>query len=136
MSANDPAPGHHPHDQRPYAQAYDQPYAQPYDQPLPRRERAPRDSGATARRTALTICTLADTAAGVLGLWIVLYLLDANEANGFVDFVHGAADWLSGWAQDIFTMDTEGLRVALNYGLPALVYLALGHGLATRLNRA
>ncbi len=136
MSGNDPAPGHHPHHQQPYSQPYDEPYPRPYDEQPPRRERAPRDSRATARRAALTICTIADTAAAILGLWIVLYLLDANEANGFVDFVHGTADWLSGWAQDIFTMDTEGLRVALNCGLPALVYLAIGHGIAARLNRA
>nr|WP_128434651.1 hypothetical protein [Streptomyces cyaneus] len=91
---------------------------------------------AAARRTALTICTIADVAAGVLGLWIVLFLLDANQGNAFVEFVHGAADWLGGWAQDIFTMDTEGLRVILNYGLPAALYLLLGHGIAVRLNRA
>ncbi|MCF2534253.1 hypothetical protein K6168_00970 [Streptomyces sp. FB2] len=90
----------------------------------------------TARRTALTICTFADIAAGLLGLWIVLYLLDANQANPFVEFVHGAADWLSGWAQDIFTMDTEGLRIVLNHGLPAVIYLVIGHGIAARINRA
>ncbi|MFC8147775.1 hypothetical protein ACFUKV_39430 [Streptomyces paradoxus] len=90
---------------------------------------------ATARRTALTICTIADIAAGLLGLWIVLYLLDANQGNPFVGFVHGTADWLSGWARDIFTMDTEGLRVVLNYGLPAVVYLLIGHGIAARINR-
>lgn len=90
----------------------------------------------TARRAALTICTIADIAAGLLGLWIVLYLLDANQGNTFVEFVHGSADWLSGWAQGIFTMDTEGLRVLLNYGLPAVLYLLLGHGIAARLNRA
>ncbi|GGZ89082.1 hypothetical protein [Streptomyces bluensis] len=97
-------------------------------------ERSLRNQAA-ARRTALAICTIADVAAGLLGLWIVLYLLDANQGNAFVDFVRGAADWLSGWARDIFTMDTEGLRVALNYGLPAGVYLLIGHGIAARLNR-
>ncbi|MEV8092364.1 hypothetical protein [Streptomyces nigra] len=90
----------------------------------------------TARRTALTISTIADIAAGLLGLWIVLYLLDANQANPFVEFVHGAADWLSGWAQDIFTMDTKGIRIVLNYGLPAAIYLLIGHGIAARINRA
>ncbi|MDG9716526.1 hypothetical protein [Streptomyces sp. DH24] len=119
MSGIDPVPGH-----------------QTYDQQPARPERPQRDNQATARRAALTICTIADIAAGFLGLWIVLYLLDANQANAFVDFVHGTADWLSGWAQDIFTMDTENLRVALNYGLPAVVYLLVGHGIAARLNRA
>ncbi|MEV6586681.1 hypothetical protein [Streptomyces acidicola] len=116
MSNIDPAPGY---------QTYDH---------SSRPERSMRNQVA-ARRTALAICTIADVAAGLLGLWIVLYLLDANQANAFVDFVHGTADWLSGWARDIFTMDTEGLRVALNYGLPAGVYLLIGHGIAARLNR-
>ena len=107
---------------------------QPYDQPAPP-DRSQRNQD-TARRAALTICTIADVAAGLLGLWIVLYLLDANQGNAFVEFVRGSADWLSGWAQDIFTMDTEGVRVLLNYGLPAVLYLLLGHGIAARLNRA
>ncbi|MEU0068876.1 hypothetical protein ABZ027_04880 [Streptomyces sp. NPDC006332] len=107
---------------------------QPYDQP-PRPDHATRYQAGT-RRAALAICTIADIAAGVLGLWIVLYLLDANQANTFVEFVRGTADWLSGWAQDIFTMDTDGLRVVLNYGLPAVIYLLIGHGIAARLNRA
>ncbi|MFJ9704448.1 hypothetical protein [Streptomyces sp. NPDC101234] len=92
-----------------------------------------QDSG---RRAALTVCTIVDTAAGLLGLWILLYLLDANRVNIFVKFVHGTADWLAWWSQDIFTMDTEGLRVILNYGLPAVLYLLIGHGIAARLNRA
>lgn len=82
------------------------------------------------------ISTIADVAAALLGLWILLFLLDANQGNDFVRFIHGTADWLGGWAQDIFTMDTEGLRVFLNYGLPAVVYLLIGHGIAVRLNRA
>ncbi|MDH6626118.1 hypothetical protein M2271_003935 [Streptomyces sp. LBL] len=107
---------------------------QTYDQ-SPGPDRSTR-SQATTRRTALAICTIADIAAGFLGLWIVLYLLDANQANPFVEFVRGTADWLSGWAQDIFTMDTESLRVVLNCGLPAVIYLLIGHGIAARLNRA
>lgn len=91
---------------------------------------------ATARRAALTICTIADVAAGLLGPWIALYLLDANQASPFVEFVHGTTDRLSGWARDIFTMDTEGLRVVLTYGLPAVVHLLIGHGIAARINRA
>ncbi|GAA3041179.1 hypothetical protein [Streptomyces glomeratus] len=88
------------------------------------------------RRTALTLCTIADIAAGLLALWILLFLLDANRANVFVKFVRGVADWLAWWSQDIFTMDTEGLRVILDYGLPAVMYLLIGHGIAARLNRA
>ncbi|SFG79376.1 hypothetical protein [Streptomyces mirabilis] len=107
--------------------AYDQPSGHPH-----RYER----SQSTARRIALTVHTIADIAAGFLGLWILLHLLGANEANVFVDFVHGTANWLAWWSQDIFTMDTESLRVLLNYGLPALIYLLVGHGIAARLGRA
>jgi hypothetical protein len=91
--------------------------------------------GAGQDRLALVIHTVADVAAGFLGLWILLYVLDANQSNIFVTFVEGMADWLAGWAQDIFTMETEGLRVLLNYGLPAVIYLAIGHGAAARIRR-
>lgn len=90
----------------------------------------------TARRTSITICTIADIAAGLLGLWILLFLLDANRSNVFVDFVHGTAGRLAWWSQDIFTMDTESLRVILDYGLPAVMYLLIGHGIAARINRS
>ncbi|MEV0376018.1 hypothetical protein AB0I10_41000 [Streptomyces sp. NPDC050636] len=86
-------------------------------------------------RMALIIHSIADVAAVFLGLWVLLYLLEANQANVFVDFVHGVADWLAGWSQDIFIMDTEGLRVFFNYALPALIYLAVGHGAAAWLRR-
>ncbi|WP_435220374.1 hypothetical protein [Streptomyces sp. Tue6028] len=105
-----------------------------YNHPAgPERAVRHRDGG---RRAALAVCTVADTAAGLLVLWVLLYLLDANQANVFVEFVRGTADWLAWWSQDIFTMDTEGLRVVLNYGLPAVLYLLIGHGIASRLNRA
>ncbi|MBZ4019627.1 hypothetical protein [Streptomyces purpurogeneiscleroticus] len=91
-----------------------------------------RGRGGTANRTALIIHTMADIAATFLVLWILLYLLGANQANVFVQFVQGVADPLAWWARDIFTMDTEGLRVALNYGLPAVIYLLVGHLIAGR----
>ncbi|WP_241779524.1 hypothetical protein [Streptomyces natalensis] len=86
-------------------------------------------------RLALIIHSLADVAAVILGLWILLYLLDANQANAFVGFVRGVADWLAGWSQDIFIMKPEGLRVFFNYALPALIYLGVGHGAAAWLRR-
>ncbi|MGY5076749.1 hypothetical protein ACWIGX_06660 [Streptomyces nigrescens] len=92
-------------------------------------------SGVGANRAALIIHTIGDVAAGFLGLWILLYLLEANQGNVFVEFVHGVADWLAAWSQDIFTMDSEGVRVFLNYGLPAGLYLLLGHGIAARVRR-
>ncbi|MDI3404063.1 hypothetical protein QIS96_09540 [Streptomyces sp. B-S-A6] len=112
------------------------PYQSPPNGPYPPQNRpAPRRQGFGADRAALIVHSLADIAAAFLGLWILLYLLDANQANAFVDFVRGLADWLAGWSQDIFVMETEGLRVFFNYGLPALVYLAVGHGAAAWLRR-
>nr|WP_258198261.1 MULTISPECIES: hypothetical protein [Streptomyces] len=119
MSNFDPAPGY---------QSYDRPPEYPH-----RNER--RDPGSGTRRAALVIHTIADIAAAFLGLWIVLYLLEANRDNVFVEFVHSVANALAWWSQDIFTMDTESLRVLLNFGLPALIYLAVGHGISVRLSR-
>ncbi|MEU9480845.1 hypothetical protein [Streptomyces sp. NPDC048191] len=109
-------------------------YAEPAAPPVAPAVRRRRDGSGT-RRTALVIHTVADVAAAFLGLWILLYLLQANHANVFVGFVEDVADALSWWSRDIFTMDTENLRVLLNYGLPAVLYLAVGHGIALRLRR-
>ncbi|MGG7572978.1 hypothetical protein [Streptomyces sirii] len=91
--------------------------------------------GTAAQRAALIIHTIADIAAGFLGLWILLYLLEANRANVFVQFVQGVADALAWWARDIFTTDTEALRVVLNYALPGAIYLLAGHLIAGRVRR-
>ncbi|MEC4017781.1 hypothetical protein [Streptomyces sp. H27-D2] len=91
-------------------------------------------SGGNAAATVVVV--IADIAAAILALWILMYLLDANRANDLVDFVHDAARWLAGWSHDLFTMDTDWVRVVLNYGLPALVYLLIGHAIAGRIRRA
>lgn len=104
----------------------------PYE-PDPRSYQPQRQRGAGSHRAALIIQTIADVAAAILVLWILLFLLDANQANVFVDLIEGLAGFLAGWSQDIFTMDGENLRVLLNYGLPALIYLGVGHGLAIRM---
>ncbi|MFJ3336571.1 hypothetical protein [Streptomyces sp. NPDC086766] len=113
-------------------------YAEPAYQPAYRSAGAPRqrrEDGSGTRRTALVVHTIGDVAAAFLALWIVLYLFGANQGNVFVRFVRDVADALAWWSQDIFTMDTESLRVVLNYGLPAVIYLAVGHGVAARLRR-
>lgn len=88
-------------------------------------------------KTVATVITLvADVAAAILALWILMYLLDANRANDLVSFIQDAAHWLAGWSHDLFTMETDWLRVVLNYGLPALVYLFIGHAVAARIQKA
>ncbi len=86
--------------------------------------------------TARAVMVLADVVAGILGLWIVLYMLNANPSNDLVRWVRGAADWLSTWARDMFTPSHGWLRTLLNYGIPAVVYLFLGHTAARWLRRA
>ncbi|MET7574218.1 hypothetical protein ABZT04_37905 [Streptomyces sp. NPDC005492] len=81
------------------------------------------------------ISVIADIAALILILWIGLYLFDANTANSTVDWVHHAANWLSGWSRNLFTIHSADWRTVVNYGLPALVYLFIGHAVASGVNR-
>ena len=90
-------------------------------------------SGSTSAGTVIAV--IADVMAVILGLWILMYLLDANRANDLVRFVHDAADWLAAWSRDLFTFDEEWARVVFGYGLAAVVYLFVGHAIAGRLRR-
>ncbi|UNO42352.1 hypothetical protein [Streptomyces sp. MST-110588] len=93
---------------------------------MPKRHRYASSYVATA------VVVAADAAAVILGLWIVMSILDANPANALVSFIHDAAHWLAGWSYNLFTFETEWLRTLLNYGLPAIVYLVVGHAVAAR----
>ncbi|GAA2986877.1 hypothetical protein HEB29_001504 [Streptomyces fulvorobeus] len=79
---------------------------------------------------------MADIMAFIIGLWILMYLLDANQANGLVEFVRDSARWLAGWSHDLFTFDEEWARVVAGYGLAAVVYLFIGHAVAGRVRRS
>ncbi|MFI8346236.1 hypothetical protein [Streptomyces sp. NPDC085596] len=81
------------------------------------------------------IAVVADVMAIILGLWILMYLLDANRGNSLVEFVHDTASWLAGWSHDLFTFDEAWARVVAGYGLAAVVYLFIGHAIAGRLHR-
>ena len=94
---------------------------------------SPRYRGTNQAGTVIAI--VADIMALILGLWILMYLLDANRANDFVQFIHDAARWLAGWSHDLFTFDEAWARVVCGYGLAAVVYLFVGHGIANRIYR-
>ncbi|WP_455356101.1 hypothetical protein [Streptomyces sp. SYSU K217416] len=81
------------------------------------------------------VAIIADVLAFIIGLWILMYLLDANRANDLVAFVQDAARWLAGWSHDLFTFDEEWARVVAGYGLAAVVYLFIGHAVAGMLRR-
>ncbi len=89
----------------------------------------------SANSAGTVIAIVADIMAVILGLWILMYLLDANPANDFVQFVHDAARWLAGWSHDLFTFDEAWARVVAGYGLAAVVYLFVGHAIANRVHR-
>lgn len=86
-------------------------------------------------QAAKVITIVADVMAVILGLWILMYLLAANRANDLVSFVQDTARWLAGWSYDLFTFDEAWARVVAGYGLAAVVYLVVGHGVAGRLRR-
>ncbi|MBL1104670.1 hypothetical protein JK361_08690 [Streptomyces sp. 5-8] len=88
-----------------------------------------------ANQAGTVIAVVADVMAFILGLWILMYLLDANRANSLVRFVHDAASWLAGWSHDLFTFDEAWARVVAGYGLAAVVYLFVGHAIANRMQR-
>ncbi|WP_408054375.1 hypothetical protein [Streptomyces sp. CMC78] len=84
---------------------------------------------------ARAIAVVADILAFIIILWILMYLLDANRGNDFVQWVHDSARWLAGWSYDLFTFDKAWARVVAGYGLAAAVYLFIGHAVAGRLRR-
>ncbi|MFG2231102.1 hypothetical protein ACGFNX_13980 [Streptomyces sp. NPDC048723] len=90
-----------------------------------------RGSSQAGRAVAL----VADVLAFVIGLWILLYLLEANQGNALVDLVHDVASWLAAWSYDLFTFGREWVQVVIGYGIAAVAYLLVGHAVAGWLYR-
>jgi hypothetical protein len=75
---------------------------------------------------AAIIWIIAVVAAFFLILHIIFVLFEANPGNALVDFVGDVANELAWIFRDLFTPDDQKLRVFLNFGLAAIIYLALG----------
>ncbi|MFD0020295.1 hypothetical protein [Streptomyces sp. NPDC058382] len=90
-------------------------------------------TGNGSNTAARVIAVVADIMAFIIGLWILMYLLDANRGNDLVEFVRHTARWLAGWSYDLFTFDEAWARVVAGYGLAAVVYLFIGHAIAGRI---
>lgn len=71
---------------------------------------------------------------GLLLVAIVLVMLEANRDNAIVEALLDAGAWLVGPFDNVFSMDTRKERIAVNYGLAALVY-AIAGGLIAKLLR-
>ena len=75
---------------------------------------------------AAIIWIIAVIAAFFLIMHIILVIFEANPGNVLVDFIGDVANALAWVFKDLFTPDDAKLQVFLNFGLAALVYLALG----------
>ncbi|MGW9436043.1 hypothetical protein [Streptomyces sp. NPDC055607] len=78
------------------------------------------------------IRTVAHVLAGILVIWIIMALLDANRANTVVGWFHSAADWLATWSIGLFDVAGHTLQVLLDYGIPAVVYVVIANVIASR----
>jgi hypothetical protein len=90
--------------------------------------RANRHAGAAVARASLAraVMLLASAIALVLVLGILLVVLEANRSNELVQFVRDAAGFLAGPFDGLFTLDSNKAEKAVNWGIAAVVWLALG----------
>ena len=90
--------------------------------------RANRYAGAAVARASLAraVILLTSALALVLILGIVLTLLEANRSNDLVQAVRDVAGVLAGPFDDLFTLDSNKAERAVNWGIAAVVWLALG----------
>ena len=72
---------------------------------------------------------------GLIVVGIILVLLEGNRDNAIVDWLVGAAEFLSEPFHGIFTPDGRKAMVAVNWGLAALVYAVIGGFIARLLRR-
>lgn len=95
-------------------------------------------AGRTARRglwgLARVVSLITSIVVLLLLIGIALVLLEANRDNSIVDWLRDAAGWLATPFEGFFDPDGRKARLAVNWGLAALVYALVG-GLIARLLR-
>jgi hypothetical protein len=67
---------------------------------------------------------------GFIVVGILLHVLGANGGNVIVGFIYDVAGWLVAPFKGVFSPDGEKLRIAVNWGLAAIVYAIVGGVLA------
>jgi hypothetical protein len=99
--------------------------------------RANRYAEAAVARASLAraVILLTGAVALVLILGIVLTLLEANRSNDIVQVVRDAAGILAGPFDNLFKLDSNKAEKAVNWGIAAVVWLALGRLVARLLLR-
>lgn len=102
--------------------------------PVRRRRRfAAVSSGALALARIVRLITAA--VLFVILLAIALVLLDANAGNSIVSTVHDAGSFLVGPFKDVFTDKDPKVSIAENWGIAAILYLAVGSFIASAIAR-
>lgn len=94
--------------------------------------RANRYEGAAVARASVAraIILAATAVALVLVLGIVLVVLKANPSNDIVKLVHDAAKFLAGPFDGLFNLQRHKVEVAVNWGIAAVVWYAVGRLIA------
>jgi hypothetical protein len=96
-------------------------------------------AGFAARRglsgVARIVSLITSVVVGLILIAIVLVLLDANQSNGIVNWLVDAGRWLSQPFHNIFEPDGTKARVAINWGLAAVIYAIVGSLIARVLRR-
>jgi hypothetical protein len=99
--------------------------------------RANRYAGSAVARASIArfVVLVATIVALVLILGIVLVLLEANRSNEIVQAVRDAASFLAGPFDGLFTLDSNKAEKAVNWGIAAVVWYAVGRVIARLLIR-
>jgi hypothetical protein len=84
---------------------------------------------------ARLVRTLAGLVALVIVVAIVLFVVGANSGNAIVRDVHDAGQWLVGPFKNLFKIHHAKVALAVNWGVAAVVYLIVGHFIASLLAR-
>ena len=79
---------------------------------------------------AKTVVLVATVVALILVAGILLVVLKANRSNDIVQGVRDAAGFLAGPFDNLFTMDSARAETAVNWGIAAVVWYAIGHAIA------
>jgi hypothetical protein len=87
------------------------------------------------RGAARIVRLITSVVVGLLVVAILLVVLEANRDNAIVEALLDAGAWLAGPFDNVFSMDTRKERVAVNYGLAALIYAVVGGLIAKLLRR-
>jgi hypothetical protein len=87
----------------------------------------------------LALARLVRLVAGIVFLILVAAILlrvfGANPGNTIVSDVHSAGRWLAGPFRNVFSIKNPKESIALNWGLAAVIYLLVGHLIASLLAR-